>query len=73
MQGQLHVLNPETGELEPVSASAALADFGLSGMDGDGRTVMRVVALSTAAVGQCRLTPGSPQNDHRLTRLGFRA
>jgi hypothetical protein len=58
VQGDLHVLNPETGELEAVSAAAALADFGLSGLDGGGRTVMRVVALSTAAVGQCGLTPG---------------
>jgi len=57
LQGNLHVLNPETGELEPVSAAAALADFGLSGLDGGGRTVMRVVALSTATAGQCRLTP----------------
>jgi hypothetical protein len=44
VQGQLHVLNPQTGELEAVSAAAALADHGLRGLDGAGRTVMRVVA-----------------------------
>ena len=49
MQGELHVLNPATGELEAVSAAAALEELGLRGLDGGGRTVMRVVALSTAA------------------------
>ena len=49
MQGKLHVRNPDTDELEAVSAAAALADHGLRGLDGAGRTVMRVVALSTAA------------------------
>ena len=32
-----------------MSAAAALHDHGLRGLDGGGRTVMRVVALSTAA------------------------
>ena len=36
VQGELHVRNPETGELEAVSAAAALADYGLRGLDGRG-------------------------------------
>jgi hypothetical protein len=51
VQGVLHVLSNETGELEAVSAE----ELGLRGLDGDGRTVMRVVALSTAAGGVHRL------------------
>jgi len=34
VQGELHVLNPVTGELEAVSAAAALSDLGLRGLDG---------------------------------------
>ena len=55
MQGHLHVRNPKTGELEAVSAAAALANLGLSGLDGGGRTVMRVAALSTATGGAHRV------------------
>ena len=55
MQGQLHVLNPDTGELEAVSAAVALEELGLRGLDIGGRTVMRVAAVSTAAGGAHRV------------------
>jgi len=38
VQGKLHVRNPDTDELEAVSAAAALADHGLRGLDDAGRT-----------------------------------